>query len=177
MSPLDAERRWFEGGRRGVDICDAGGIAGVCNHLTTRWIDPVPSAERGTQAAHWWRWLVHKHDTDCDLVAADADISIQLAQLTVVKENETLRLVCMGRRREREKTKRRNQFSHLLSWHLMYKYIYIYIYIYTGEQDRRIYTSDSDPQTHARTEALSGAYMSPLNRSFISCPPFLPHAY
>lgn len=48
----------------------------------------------------------HKRHTDGDwvqkqkpliaaLVAADADIFIQLAQLTVIKENETLRLVCM----------------------------------------------------------------------------------
>lgn len=57
-------------------------------------------AWRGTQTAYWW-WLVQKHTTDCSLVAADADIFIQLAQLTVIKENETLRFVCMGRRREK----------------------------------------------------------------------------
>lgn len=33
---------------------------------------------------------------------ADADIFIQLAQLTVIKENETLRLVCVEGRKTRE---------------------------------------------------------------------------
>lgn len=70
-------------------------------------------AWRGTQRAYWW-WLVHKQTTDCSLMAADADIYIQLAHLTIIKENETLRLVCMWRKKG-EKTKGRNQsqFSHL----------------------------------------------------------------
>lgn len=71
--------RWPEsvdlrGSWRGIDICDTGGIAGVCNHLMTQWIDPVPSGDRntsgilmviGTEANHWLRphggWCWHFH--------------------------------------------------------------------------------------------------------------------
>ena len=100
-SPLEGEAADWRAGWRGIDICDRGGTAGVCNHLMTRCIDPVPSVGRGAQTAYWW-WLVQKQTTDCSLTAADADIFIQLAQLTVIKENETLRLVWMGRRGRRE---------------------------------------------------------------------------
>lgn len=69
-----------------------------------------PSPERGEE--HKWHtdgdWCRGK-TTDCSLMAADADIFIQLAKLTVIKENETLRLVCRGRRRKKKKTKRRDQ--------------------------------------------------------------------
>lgn len=70
-----------------------------------------PSPERGEEHKRhtdgdWCR----SKTTDCSLMAADADIFIQLAQLTVIKENETLRLVCRGRRRKKKKkTKRRDQ--------------------------------------------------------------------
>ena len=41
---------------------------------------------------HWW---------------ANADIFTQLAQLTIIKENETLRLVCERRERRGEKRRER----------------------------------------------------------------------
>lgn len=61
-----------------------------------------PSPERGEEHRRHTDgdWL-QKHSTDCSLVSGDADIFIQLAQLTVIKENKTLRFVCMGRRREK----------------------------------------------------------------------------
>lgn len=71
----------------------------------TQWIDPVPSVERNTNGILMVIGTEAK-TTDCSLVAADADIFTQLARLTVIKENETLRLVCMWREK---KTKRRNQ--------------------------------------------------------------------
>lgn len=107
MSPLDGEAVDLRGDWRGIDNCDTGGIAGVCNHLMTRWIDPVPSGGKQHKRHTDGDWG-QKQTTDCSLVAADADIFIQLAQLTVIKENETLRLVCTGRRRGGRKTERRN---------------------------------------------------------------------
>lgn len=67
-------------------------------------------ARRGAQTADWW-WLVQKQTTDYSLAAADADIFIQLAQLTVIKENETLRVVCMWRRKGKKNKGRDQRFS------------------------------------------------------------------
>lgn len=68
----------LRGSWRGIDVCDNGGIACVCNHLMTQWIDPVPSVERntngilmviGTEAHHWlqprggWCWHFHPIST------------------------------------------------------------------------------------------------------------------
>lgn len=51
--------------------------------------------------------------TDCSLTQVDADIFIQLAQLTVIKENETLRLVCMRRKKKKnQEGKQESQCSH-----------------------------------------------------------------
>lgn len=79
MCPLDEEGVDLRGSWRGIDICDTGGIAGVCNHLITQWIDPVPSMKRntnsilmviGTEANHWlqphsggWCWHFHPIST------------------------------------------------------------------------------------------------------------------
>jgi len=66
---VDLRERW-----RGIDICDTGKLASVCNHLMTQWIDPVLSVERntigilmviGTEANQWlqphWSWCWHFH--------------------------------------------------------------------------------------------------------------------
>lgn len=102
-------QRWLEGPmkrhrylRHGVLLVSL--IIWWLNGSTQSW------ARRGTQTEYWW-WLVQEQTTDCSLTAADADIFIQLAQLTVIKENKTLRLVCMGRRRKKNQEERQRVSS------------------------------------------------------------------
>lgn len=72
----------------------------------------VIGTEATTTTTTTWR-RKKKNPTDCSLTAADADIFIQLAQLTVIKENETLRLVCMGGGEKNKERGQESQFSHL----------------------------------------------------------------
>lgn len=95
-------------------------------------------AWRRTQMEYWW-WLVQEQTTDCTLMESDADIFIQLAQLTVIKENETLRLVCMGRRREKNQEERpQSQLCHLF-WS-------------TSEQFHRFYRN-TKKKTHTKKKS------------------------
>lgn len=125
MSPLDGEGVDLRRSWRGIDNCDTGGIAGVCNHLMTQWIDPVPSVERntdgilmviGTGADRWLQprggWCWHFHP-------------ISIAYRHQRKRNfET----CLQREKEGgRKNREERQFSHLF-WS-------------TGEQFLRFYTN------------------------------------
>lgn len=69
---------------------------------------------KDTKMAFWW-WLVQKHTTDRSLTRDDEDSFIQVAALTVIKENETLRIVCMLRRGGR-KTRRKRGSVHSHVW-------------------------------------------------------------
>lgn len=113
-------------------------------------------AWRGTQMAYWW-WLVQKQTTDCSPTLADADIFIQLAQLTIIKENETLRLVCMWRRREKNQDERpESQFSHLF-WSASQQFLRFYTNI-RKEKDNQVHTVPTHTHTYRHTFWLTDTH-------------------
>lgn len=153
MSP-GRRGRWFEGQAEesSISVTQEGSPVSVI----IWWLNGSTQSRvwRGTQTAYWW-WLVQKQTTDCSLMAADADIFIQLAQLTVIKENETLRLVCMGRRREKnQEEKPESQFSHLF-WSTGGQFLRFYTNIRT-ENDTLIHTLPP----HAHIDTLSGTHIN-----------------